>query len=384
VTIEQEFSYKIGIIGPSRVGKTSLITALLRDGQRLLEGTPIELKAQGTPTQQKIARQQRELQGELLAGEFNPGSLSGTDNPFTFELMLDPGVKGAGIRLQLLDYPGAWLDPGQRHPQNHAAWFDCEQFIVQSGVLLVPIDASVLMEAIEGRHKRALPSILLTDQVEEVARSWSKARVHSGEPGLMLVCPVKCESYFADNGGRVDDNARLLQVVRAVYEGVFDVVRGESRKDDAPRIDLVYCPVDTIGCVEIKHASWNPHTGGELGGWEFSAEYAVRYPPRIRPKGVDDVLGSLFRHLIEARKQVAAEAARDAGAQAIEARLLAQRREGFFKDIWLRLNGERALREVYAKDRSAEARHAANRVEELNNVVSDVAKRAPSARVRDL
>ena len=51
---ENKIVYKIGMVGPSRVGKTSLITALLRDGQRLLEGTPVSMKAVGTPTQRRL------------------------------------------------------------------------------------------------------------------------------------------------------------------------------------------------------------------------------------------------------------------------------------------------------------------------------------------
>ena len=38
---DDELVFKIGLVGPSRVGKTSLITALLRDSQRLLQGTPV-------------------------------------------------------------------------------------------------------------------------------------------------------------------------------------------------------------------------------------------------------------------------------------------------------------------------------------------------------
>ena len=40
-----ELVFRIGLVGPSRVGKTSLITALLRDSQRLLQGTPVSMRA---------------------------------------------------------------------------------------------------------------------------------------------------------------------------------------------------------------------------------------------------------------------------------------------------------------------------------------------------
>ena len=46
---ENKIVYKIGMVGPSRVGKTSLITALLRDGQRLLEGSPVSMRRSERP-----------------------------------------------------------------------------------------------------------------------------------------------------------------------------------------------------------------------------------------------------------------------------------------------------------------------------------------------
>ena len=135
------------MVGPSRVGKTSLITALLRDGQRLLEGTPVSMRAIGTPTQRRLAQHRRDLDGALLAGEFDPGALGGSQEQFTFQLLLDPGVPGAGIELQLLDYPGGWLDPVNRPADREAQWEECERFLEQASVLIVPIDAAVLMEA---------------------------------------------------------------------------------------------------------------------------------------------------------------------------------------------------------------------------------------------
>ena len=43
-TDDHELVFRIGLVGPSRVGKTSLITALLRDSQRLLQGTPVSMR----------------------------------------------------------------------------------------------------------------------------------------------------------------------------------------------------------------------------------------------------------------------------------------------------------------------------------------------------
>ena len=38
--MSKKMEFKIGIVAPSRIGKTSLVTALLSDSQKLLAGTP--------------------------------------------------------------------------------------------------------------------------------------------------------------------------------------------------------------------------------------------------------------------------------------------------------------------------------------------------------
>ncbi|MDT7578841.1 MAG: hypothetical protein QOK35_101, partial [Pseudonocardiales bacterium] len=173
---DDELAFRIGLVGPSRVGKTSLITALLRDSQRLLQGTPVSMRPLGTPTEKRIAQHRRELDGSLLAGEFTPGALRGTEEPFTFQLLLDSGVRGTGIRLELLDYPGGWLDPSTRPHDRDADWQACQRFLQQCSVLLVPVDAAVLMEPTSAAQLRAVPSILTTPEVGEVVRQWLKER----------------------------------------------------------------------------------------------------------------------------------------------------------------------------------------------------------------
>lgn len=208
---ESGVTFKIGLLGPTLVGKTSLVTALLAESQVLLAGSGVAMRTVGAGTEDKIASNRRELEGDLLAGEFRPGSLRGTVEPFTFTLKLDPGVPGSEINLNLLDFPGGWLS-AQRPEEHGPDWEKCRQFITDSTVLLVPVDAAVLMEAAQADHRRAIPHLLTTFEVEQVARDWAIERNRrSQEPALIAFCPVKCESYFTDNGGRRNKSARYLR-----------------------------------------------------------------------------------------------------------------------------------------------------------------------------
>ena len=120
-------------------------------------------------------------------------------------------MPGAGIELQLLDYPGGWLDPVNRPPAAEAQWDECERFLEQASVL----DRADRRRGDHGGHRGVPPARGPVDPGHPAGRrrgpAWLKRRnERPDEPALLLFCPVKCESYFADNGGRRDLSATLL------------------------------------------------------------------------------------------------------------------------------------------------------------------------------
>jgi hypothetical protein len=371
--------FKVGLIGPTQVGKTSLVTSLLTDGQRLLENGPVTLNAADAATRSKIAQHRNDLSGSMLAGEFVPGALRGTEDSFLFKLLVDPGVSGAGIMLEILDFPGGWLDDLRRPPEAESRWTQCLEHIKQSSVLLAPIDASILMGAQTAAEMRAIPSILTVATLVDVARDWATERaVRNDEPGLLVLCPVKCESYFADNGGRRDASAQLLQMVRKVYREVIEAVHGE-----APEVLIRYCPVDTIGCVEVQRVEWQPDST-EPGGHRVSVSYLVRPPGQIRVKGIDDVFVSLCQLITDVARRVQERTAADTQAEAEYLSELAARREGLWRDFTLWFSGERQRRRDAATGREINARTEWGRLEAFDRVMKDLANRDFGKRTESL
>ena len=371
--------FKVGLLGPTRVGKTSLVTCLLTDGQRLLEQKPVTFTAADTPTRAKIANHRNELNGSLLAGMFNPGALSANEDSFTFRLLVDPGVANAGIMLELLDFPGGWLDDSRRRPEDEGRWDLCVEHIKQSSVLLVPIDATILMGAQSASQVKALPSILAIATVADVARLWAKQRAQqSDEPALLCLCPVKCESYFKDNGGYRDASAQLLQMVRKVYRDVLAAVQG-----DAPEAAIRYCPVDTIGCVEAQSVDWQPDDS-QPGGYSVSATYLVRPPGEIRAKGIDDVFVSLCQQITEVSRRIEERAAGQQTRVARYQQEVAERREGWWRNFTLWVSGERQRMREAALRGESEAQQAWARVNAFERVVKELANRPFGDRTIDL
>ena len=285
------FNYKIGVVGPTRVGKTSLITAMLGESQDLLAGTPASLKAVGR-TAVRVNDQMAELKGSLMAGEFDPGAVSGTETSFEYELALRVGK--SELRLAILDYPGGWLDPAYQaaSPEAQEEWERCLEWIRESTVLLVPVDAAVAMEITLAHEYVGAVKALQVPQATEVAREWAKARRNAGEAGLLVIVPVKCETYFDDNGGARDHSKKLFDRINQMYSELFDAVRKEAVEPDL--IGIQYHPVDTIGCVEIKRTRW---TSDQDRGLIFNAHYLVQPPGIPRPMGAGSILTALCRHI---------------------------------------------------------------------------------------
>jgi GTPase SAR1 family protein len=373
-------AFMIGVVGPTRVGKTSLISAILRDSQDLLAGTSVEVQPVDTATAGRLSLYRRALNGSLAAGQFVPDAMKTTQEPFVFLLNMFAGDRESGLKMAILDYPGGWLDPTLRPETRESDWQDCREFMSRSTVLIVPIDAAVVMEAAEPRELAAVPAILTTDDVVEVARSWATRRneVHDHEPGLLVLAPLKCESYFADNGGLRDESEALEHAVRQTYGDLIRTVRKE-----APQVRIMYSPVDTIGCVELVSADWHasPDNGHDL---EFNAKYRVRHPREQKIKGADAPLIVVCRHVAEVRHKIEEMEARHAVNAAVSARLYAERNEGMFQNMWLRLNGERRRRETSASTRSREAELAQRRVLEFEQVIEELARRPMDARVVEM
>jgi len=308
------YKFKVAMCGPSRVGKTSLITAILEESQKILAGTPISIEPIGT-TLSRINQQINALRGSILSGEFNPGALRGTQDATWFELDLKMPIQSNFIeqfksifgkdtidrmtnriiRWGILDYPGAWLDS----QPDYKSWKDCEKWIEESDVLLVPIDAAVTMEVSRPKEIQSREYALQIGQTERLVRKWSKGRNTKKENGLMILAPVKCETYFTDNGSfNFSRNDELFESVKTLYGGLIQVVHDEG-KDTTIKIE--YHPIDTIGCVEIKNCQWKKADDNDNAPLEFSADYTVRRGKTYSPFAAGDLLISICKYILESR-----------------------------------------------------------------------------------
>lgn len=368
-------SFRCALVGPSRVGKTSLITALLDDAQNLLKGMPVRVVPADNATTTRINDNRNVMLGAIMAREFDAAALASTGEPQLFNIMLDAGgnTSESGLRFSILDYPGLWLSSPDRVPAAFEEdWKFSRNFMGESTVLLVPIDAAVLMEAVGPRERAMVPRLLDIAAVADVVTEWAKERNQResvSEPAVLVLCPLKCESYFSDNGGTTNRSADLLERVKVVYGDIVQSARDEAA-DRA--IQVLYAPIDTYGCVEIVRATW-PTT--EHIDRSFQAHYRLRPPYEAKPKGAVSVLQIFCRLMVDGQRKIE-EDARDVATQQAEfARSELHRQRGFFSRIFFKLSGDQGRLEGARARSQSEADRLASRIAELNKAVEALASR---------
>ncbi|MEU2283235.1 hypothetical protein ABZ614_15125 [Streptomyces sp. NPDC013178] len=372
------FEYKIGLLAPSRVGKSTLIASLLKEGQQLLNReTTVGLTAD-RPTLNRITATHNMVTGALKARTFEPGVVPSTPDPSYFRLLLEPRGQDLPIRFDILDYPGAWLEKGGDSAQNEQKWNECETFLSDSSVLILPVDSVLLMDAGDS-HAHLLTAHLSVSQIEQVVQRWAKnRRERPGEPAMVIFCPVKCETYLSDSGSLQDHSAQLRQQLCEQFSEVLETIR-----EAAPHASVRYLPIDTFGCVELVSARWTPHANAP-GGVMLVPKYRVRPPGTIKRKGLDDLVSLLCRQLVEAARLQSQRTAAVRRVTADFSRRHAEAEEGFFRDLWLKVNGERKRRIEVADGDEARYRAAEQTTRSLFDVLATLAERAGSARLQHL
>ena len=283
------------MIGPSGVGKTSLAATAIASGIRHLG----EARDRGESSLSlALPAHERARIDAVLAGlaEGPAPAASPTREHEALHLTLS-GTSGGLARFlgaKPLAVPVAW------HDYQGALVGDLPRLVsevtplAQVDAVVVPVDASLLMEAQTPAQETAALAIHQMQLVEELILEWEKCRARSGG-GLLVLAPVKCETYFADNGGpgSPEEARRLADAVCNRYLGsVLDIIMAFARD-----ISCLYLPVDTAGAV-IDGCQWE--TEGERRSFSPSWQ---RLPGAFAPLGGEVVMLAVLQFILRALSQ---------------------------------------------------------------------------------
>lgn len=285
---------KIGMVAPSKAGKTSLLATIFSEMQLKLAGNPLGIQywAENDRTRNAITRVMAEYRAitasdDIFATPQMSGNIETADYRFSYTI---PVRSGAPQRLNVFfkDFPGGLI--GMSEFANEVG-----PFIRESDALLVPIPADLLMEWKDSvgvndpmsiRRNMAATCMLRTNDTIAVIKDWIACRAAGKTDSLLIFVPVRCEAYFNDNCGTTDKSDRLFEAVKELYIDGLNLSEADKR-----HIQIEIHAVDTYGTVELQSVELVETPNGDMLESKFRKRLSCGN--EIRSKGAFDVLATV-------------------------------------------------------------------------------------------
>lgn len=226
--------FNIMMFGPRYVGKTSLLTAMYYEYEQEIAKTRIQLKPD-LDTAYDLGKKLAQLKS--LNENLDEGGIETTEakagaksiRSFIFDL----GQKGTkpSLRLHFWDYPGGYVI-NKKDEDAHNAVKKC---LTESVGVVIAIDTPALMEAKGKWHDHK-------NRPLEITRWFKDVYEDIKSPRLVILAPIKCESYLQNNKSATE----LLRRIKAEYAVLLDLFSSEALLQ---KIAVVVTPVQTVGTV---------------------------------------------------------------------------------------------------------------------------------------
>jgi len=246
--------FKIGMIAPSRAGKTTLMTAVFHEMKNKLSGNPrgIQYWADGKATQNAISRALAEFSTCTATDDiFEVPQIKSTESTsdYRFAITVPTEAGTQRINIDIMDYPGGLLgtpDFSERVGGH----------LNESAALVVPIPSDILMEwkrtfKVNNTQSKkiniAASTMLEVDTVTAVIADWLTRKADKKDSAVLVFVPLKCEGYFNDNGGTRNESVSLHDAVKELY-----LSRLELTDSIREHIQIEIHAVDTYGIVELR------------------------------------------------------------------------------------------------------------------------------------
>lgn len=233
----QRIQLKVCMMGPRAAGKTTILTSIFHDSDKVLPTAGLYFKPMGNTmtTLKKGYDDLCEIFEHIPDESATPlPGVKASKEKTTFDFQL--GLKGQGnkdkrtsVDVNITDFPGEMVD--ETHP-NHT---EVLEFIKQSHVMMVAIDAVHLMEE-DGRFNEVRNrSQYMCEKISGMLEQLDK-----DERKLILFVPLKCEKYAVEQKMH-DVSARVMKAYQPLIQDVE-----ENYKN---RIGLFIVPIQTLGGV---------------------------------------------------------------------------------------------------------------------------------------
>ena len=318
--------FKIGMIAPRGAGKSSLLLAIYDEvSQRVAHGN-LKFRTSNEDTNKAMNRVQSQFRASIDSATkddmFVVPQLASSEGKdiYDFTLIIPSQNNDSGesnvqkVRFSIMDYPGNLL--GQDVFETEIA-----PFLNESITLLVPISADLAMTWLEtlGKTGDSLSKNSLAReklQVGNVVRNiadWIKYKVENNFRAQLIFVPIKCEKYFDDNGGTLNQSADLVKAVCELYIRDLEeyLKKVFTTSEEIEKVNsLINCKifaVDTYGIAELRNVALKYNKDHEPDKLESSFRRRPQMGNDIRMKNayelLIDIVGFQVNEILNVRRQ---------------------------------------------------------------------------------
>lgn len=252
---------KVCMMGPTAVGKTTVLTAVFNETQTSILGTSLNLTAKGE-TNAALTERLRMLKvifarkveisdnsdksPELIASS----GMVATSHESTFEFAFGHLGKEPIIDIMIKDFPGEDVVKKKN---------DVIEFIKESQCVFIAIDTPHMMER-EGEFNE------IKNKPKQITELFESAVGSIDSEKLILFIPLKCEKYFHEN---------RMGEVRAKVEKVYgDLIKLLS---DTGKVCCCVSPIQTLGNVEFNDFTYDENGNVLLAPDNCPADVQYKY-----------------------------------------------------------------------------------------------------------
>lgn len=140
-TISEIPTLKVTMMGPRAVGKTSLMASIFSETRDAVAGAGIyfrpSLETSAVLTKKKLQLQNIFSIGTRIQDKPQTGAIEATSEEATFSFEMGKVGRAHTVNINIKDFPGEYLSS---QPER------VEEFVIESNVIMVAIDAPYLME----------------------------------------------------------------------------------------------------------------------------------------------------------------------------------------------------------------------------------------------
>ena len=285
---------KIGLLAPSKAGKTTLLATTYAEMQNKLSGNQQGIKywPSDSSTQNAIGRVMAEYQAitstdDIFAIPRMSGSVETYDYKFNYTIPVDGG-KSKELSVWFKDFPGGLVGLSKFEEE-------VGPFISESSALIVPVPADILMAWKDSykvndpksiRMNIAAAAMLRINDTLAIVENWIKIHANRKDDSLLIFAPVRCEAYFNDNGGSVDRSGDLFEALDELYIKCLELTDEQKQY-----VQIEAHAVDTYGTVELQSVELHETPVGDMLESKFRKRLAAGN--KIKSKGAFDILATI-------------------------------------------------------------------------------------------